>query len=343
MVAPLLLAALLALGPVAAQQTAESALLVHVPVVQGVQDQPIHVVVALSDMVQADGLRLWYRSVGEGDWEPPVDFERLEGDDWRATIPAQRVTPPGVEYYIASSSGPQVGDRYASASTPQRVEVPGKPGYARMQRELARYEGQRSVFSLQGDFLSFGSSGAQPDHYRLATFDYRYRVLGTIRSLHFGFSSLRAAQVESDGGRRQYGAGVDYGFAEIELGFREVVGLSGCLQLGANTDGFVAGGAGTVRIGHEPGTHATFMLGYLAGVGERYELTLAWNTVPRIPMGASLWVADWPDYGDLAIGVRYQAVVPLGQHADLALRLGYQARSSELGGLAGGLGFSWAF
>lgn len=60
-------------------------------------------------------------------------------------------------------------------------------------------------------------------------------------------------------------------------------------------------------------------------------------------MDATVWVGDWPTDEVLAVGVRYQAVVPLGEHADLFLRLGYQARYSELGGLAGGGGLTWSF
>jgi len=344
MVAIGLLSLLLAVAPIRAEEASAEVLLVHVPVVQAKQREPFEVVVSVADFTVMDDVRLQLRAVGEDAWTPHR-FERRGDSDWVVAIPGHRVEPPGLEYYIASDGAAGARDRYASAGQPQRIEVEGKPGYARMMRELARFDGQRSVFGARADFLSFGSSSGLPDHYLVGLLDYRYRILGPIRSLHFGFYGMRAAVVSGggDAGRRDFDAGVDYGFAEIELAPAELFGLEARLELGANADGFLAGGFGALRIGRDPGSHVDLRGGYLHGVGRRFELGLTWDTVPRVPMDATLWVSDWPDMDDPAVGVRYQANVPLGEHADLQLRLGYQARYSELGGVAGGLGFSWAY
>lgn len=336
MVAATLLVLALAAAPLRAEDA--PALLVHVPVVQAEQHEATDLVVAVADFTAMDGVKLYLRAVGEPTFTA-LEFQRRDDEDWVITIPSHRVEPPGLEYYIASGGH----DRFASARHPQRIEVEGQPGYARMMRELARFDGQRSVFGAQADFLSFGSNTDLPDHVFVGTLDYRYRVLGPIRSLHFGFTSLRAAMIDSGSSRQQFAAGVDIGFAEIELAPAELVGLEARLELGANAAGFLAGGLAGLRIGHDPGTHVDLRAGYLHDVGRRFELGLTWDTVPKVPMDATLWVSDWPDWDDPAVGVRYQAIVPLGEHADLALRLGYQARYSELGGIAGGLGFTWAY
>jgi hypothetical protein len=336
MVAAALLALALLAAPLRAQDA--PALLVHVPVVQAQQHEPIDVVVAVADFTAMDGVELYLRAVGEPAFAA-FEFQRRDDGDWVVTIPSHRVEPPGLEYYIASGGH----RRFASQGNPQRIEVEGQPGYARMMRELARYDGQRSVFGAQADFLSFGSDTGLADQFFVGSLDYRYRILGPIRSLHFGFTSLRAAVVDSSGDRPVFEAGVDVGFAEIELAPAELVGLEARLELGANAKGFLAGFLAGLRIGHDPGTHVDLRAGYLHDVGRRFELGLTWDTVPRIPMDATLWVSDWPDWDDPAVGVRYQAIVPLGEHADLAFRLGYQARYSELGGIAGGLGFSWGY
>ena len=68
-----------------------------------------------------------------------------------------------------------------------------------------------------------------------------------------------------------------------------------------------------------------------------------WNTVPVLPMMASIEVTNWPNTGPWGVVLSYGVWVPLGQHADLGLRIGYQGRTSDLGSLGYGGALSWSF
>lgn len=137
--------------------------------------------------------------------------------------------------------------------------------------------------------------------------------------------------------------GVDYGFAEVEIAPIEWFGLSGQLQLGAATSGFVVGTEWTLRLGFDPGTHVLIQAGTMEEVGSRAQLTLAWATVPRLPMHAALEITTWPTDGVPAVRGWYGLAVPVGRHADFEVLAGYESRSAALGGPLLGAGFSWSY
>jgi hypothetical protein len=307
--------------------------------------------ITAGDPLEVGALELVYRRVGERQWRT-LGFERVQGDEFRARVPADEVLGGGLEYFIRARSGDTLTDRFASEAAPQRVTVYGESEVEDFERELSRYDGQRSRASASFSYINFGAQQDVPDSLMQYGADFTYRVLGELRSLRFGVSRMRAEalgppeetdETDEDPPPTAVSTGYDHGFAELEVGIGDYVGLKGQVQLGANLERFTAGGEGRLRIGLDPGTHVEIYGGGAGGVGGYGGLELAWDTVPRVPMVAGAEVSTFPNQGDPAVLWHFGAEFPAGEHLDLQLTARYQARTALYGGLGGSLGFSWSF
>jgi outer membrane receptor for ferrienterochelin and colicin len=63
-----------------------------------------------------------YRRVDEGEWQT-VPVTPSHGDVFRAVVPAARVRPPGIEYFVVLRDGTSERPIFASMDAPQRVRV----------------------------------------------------------------------------------------------------------------------------------------------------------------------------------------------------------------------------
>ncbi len=319
----------------------ESPRIVHVPVVSVRQGAPLVVQVEPSDFSEMGQVELYYRAGSQGDWRS-LAFARTEAGPYEARVPSGELHLDGMEYYIAARGGDRPGDRFASAADPQLVHVVPAKAATSQDRELERLDHMRSRARASFDYLDFEGS-QNTDWSWEARFDFTYYTLGTIRSMRFGFARLRGNGPLPSGGTLPYEeTGLDQGFAEIELGIVESFGVRLCLMLGAQEQ-FTGGGRVTARIGHEPGTHVLLHVGGIGGVGLDTGMTLAWDTVGRLPMAAGAEVTSWPNAMDWGVKLHYELGLPIGKHADLALRASYQARNFAEGGPGAGASFSWSF
>jgi len=317
--------------------------LVHVPVVEAPPEVALDIL-ATGDFLEMGQVELLYRRLGDEGWRS-LAFERREIGGWQARIPAREVLIPGIEYYIHSTDGAGGAEdaRFASASSPQRITIAGPSSIALMERELARYDGQRSRARAGFSYVNYGDQGALPDNLWQVDADFTYRILGTLRSLRFGVSRMRATAIDPGETPTSEEAGYDHGFAELEVAFHDLVGAKGQIQLGANGQRFTSGGEGRVRLGLDPGTHVELFAGGAAGVGGYGGMGLFWDTVPYVPMNAGVVVSTFPNAEDQSVQLFYELSVPLGQFVDIQGRGTYQARTALYGGIGGGLGFSWSF
>ena len=82
----------------------------------------------------------------------------------------------------------------------------------------------------------------------------------------------------------------------------------------------------------------------IAEVGASGFFRLGWDTVPRLPMTATIEVGNMPS-SDRPTGVRliYDVYFPLQSGLRLAARAGYAARNQELGGITAGGGVTFDF
>jgi hypothetical protein len=296
-------------------------------------------------------LRVHYRALGERAFDT-VEFARLPSGAFVAEIPAAALRSPGIEYYLAASTGTLRGNRFASSDAPHLVRVDRPSTDEQMEAALAAHDGRRSRFSAGGTYVDFGPvrgsdrttvSTSSERHYAFDV-DFTYRFLTTLHALRFGIVRLRGDSISAHAPLSSpVRVGYDYGFAEISLAAGSAFGFVTELQLGANHERFTLGGTAGLRFGRDPGTHYVVWGGGTALVGGRAGVRLHWDTVPNLPMAASVEVTSWPDARRGGLRLAYQAEVTVSDGLTLVPELSYQARSARFGRLGGALRVAYAF
>lgn len=331
--------------------------LVHAPVVEASAGQALRIDVQTDDVAAMPGVELTYRS--GGNWRT-LGFGPDEAGVWTAIVPGDEVRGPAFEYYIVSPSG----NHFASAADPWSIAVQTEDLKDRAERELARYEGQRSTAQGWYRTVDHGADDGLTDATWMAGFKFVYRPLTAIRVMEFGFVRMRGEALAANGADdlgipifeqdenpdaranvlgNTWNHGLDWGYADIEVPLSERVGMSGRLILGGNDAGFTAGGRVALRIGYEPEVYGRGWFSAVAGTGIDTGFEMHWNTVPYVPMFARIEITNWPNGGPWGVLLSYGIEVSVGKHADLGLSVGYQGRTSDLGGLGAGASLSWSF
>jgi hypothetical protein len=331
-------------------QVALAAPVVHTPPVQSTVGADLRIEVQCSDLRDADDLLVMYRAERGGDWRS-VAFERRPDDVWVALIPGKEMRGEWVEYYLVDDQGDA---HFASAASPYRVPLQGQDRAGLQERELDRFEGQRTRFEAHGAWVPFGAPETMNDRHWRAGGSVTYRPLGPVRTLTFGYERMRGEALKPDPAddtswlqddptdSKQWGS--DYGYAAIELRASERFSVTPVLALGVDSLAFVGGAGARFRIGLDPGTHFRGWVFYLAGgTGWDTGVQLVWATVPRVPMAASVHVTNWPNGRVWGVRMEVQGWIPLGEYVDLELGVSYQARTVDFGGFGarGGLSFSF--
>lgn len=306
---------------------------------------------------------LHFRPVVSPTWRT-AEFQR-QGEEWAAVIPASQMMAPGVDYFIevAGPDGrPQAA--FASAAMPHRISVRQSAGDLRRDRELGRSAGRRSRFSAMGEWVDFGTrtyekDGMQreiPDRYYRIDASYTYLLLAyPLKAFRIGGLRLLGTSPEA---RRGDGADCPGTLAEcdIEAGFK--VGgyaeLRFAVQDGVEVDtrgtfmatkeGFNIGGRGELRFGVEDGSHVAMGGELLADVGSSAFFRLGWDTVPGVPMTATVEVLDYPaDIRSTGVRLVYGIAHPFPTGLRIGARVSYQARDELVGGAGAGLTASMDF
>jgi hypothetical protein len=358
--APPALLALLAQIDAAAAETAR---VFHVPPADAEVGQPL-VLVAEVDRAWAASLEVRYRPADGGPWSE-ARFQRSD-DGYIASIPADVMVPPGIDYFIVGHADGAEATHFASAEAPHRVEVYLGGDVLRATRELELVGGRRARFRIAGEWVDYGSRTLEgrsiADRYYRVEADLTYLLLAyPLHALRFGFTRLegivpvtergagpcRDEPVEPDADR----CALDAGFAGggwVELRWR----IDDRLRIEADTRlmvqatpaGFNIGGRGELRAGDERGSHVALGTEAIADVGVAYFVRLGWATVPRLPMAATVEVTDFPA-PTRARGVRlvYDLAYPFDTGLRVGLRLGYQARDQGIGGATLGANAAFEF
>ena len=104
------------------------------------------------------------------------------------------------------------------------------------------------------------------------------------------------------------------------------------LVFGVSQSGFELGGALALVVGEPEGTGLELGFEGVTGLGVTGRLRLGWATVPRVPMGATIELTNFPT-GDAA-GVRllFDAGYELYPGALLRVTGGYRGWTSVVGG-----------
>jgi hypothetical protein len=306
---------------------------------------------------------LHFRPVAIPGWST-AEFQR-QGEEWVAVIPANKMLAPGVEYYIvAAGPGGQIEPAFASQAMPHRILVRKSAGDVRRERELVQAERRRSRFATSAEWVDFGSRTYEKDggmremndrYYRIdGSYTYLllayplkafriggFRVLGTSPEVTRGDGAQCPGSLEDCDLEAGFKVG---GYAELRFALQEGIEIDGRGAFMATKEGFNVGGRGELRFGVEDGSHVAMGAELLADVGSSAFFRLGWDTVPSVPMTATVEVLDYP--ADVrAAGVRliYGLAHPFPNGLRLGARLSYQARDELVGGVGGGLSASMDF
>jgi hypothetical protein len=306
-------------------------------------------------------LTLQYRPLGAVSWQK-LDFDRATGNEWVATVPATDVAAPGVEYFITSQEGVAKHDEFASAAAPHQVGVYAGDKELRRARDLERAKLKRSRVRVAGEYISYGVRSAGPndvqDHYYRVDADFGYRLLAyPLEEIRFGYTRLEGyvpqtarepgpaceTDAKSSDCRKYAGFKVG-GWFELGLGIAEGVRLDLRGIVVANQEGAAPGARAELRTGSIDGNHIALGFEYTKDVGSAGFFRLGWDTVPKLPMAATVEVTDYPA-ASRATGVRliYDIFHPLPNGLRLGGRVGYAARDDIAGSATAGLSASVDF
>jgi hypothetical protein len=305
-------------------------------------------------------LLLRYRPVGATTWSQ-VEFARGD-DEWVATVPASEVSPPGVEYFIASASGGEDTAEFASAEAPHLIGIYADAKELRKGRDLERAGQRRSRAHVSGEYVSYGarSSGENSiaDSYYRVDADFGYRLLAyPLEEIRFGYTRLEGyvpqsfrapppacATMPTSEACREYAGFKVGGWFELGFGLAEGVRLDLRGIVVANQVSAAPGARAELRTGNLDGNHIALGFEYISDVGGAGFFRLGWDTVPEVPMAATVEVTDFPA-SSRATGVRlmYDLFHPFPNGLRAGVRVGYAARDQKIGGATAGLQFTLDF
>jgi hypothetical protein len=291
----------------------------------------------------------------EGARQPFQVFAKRTFRGYEARLGAAQIPPPGFTYYVVERM-PDGRERpvFASKTAPHRVHVLRA---AARQAELDRLSlraGQRSVVLASGELVDFGdrrlASGAALSHdryYRLET-GYTYSFLSTVEDVRLSLVRVRGEAADYATTTRAptitpTEPGIDYGRAMITLLASDVVRLRAAVLLGASQLGFEYGGGGSLVLGDPRATNLEAGFEAMTTLGATARLRLGFLATPRVPMGASVEVTNFPVGADAGVRLLYDVAYRFGAVTTLALRAGYQGRTSVSGGPAVALAYEYGF
>jgi len=327
--------------------------LVHDVPATALPDLPLHLDFDVTPTSDLQSATLVWQSLNGGAWQrEPVKLSST--GVWRATLPAQAMTDPGVAYYVVSvdRAGAET-PQFASESHPHPVLVHGRALAVLAQASLRELDNLRSELAFSGevvDYRVFGATaGSATDfgpRYQDFQVAYRYWLLSGVEYIEAGIGRLRG-EAESDPisiPAQKANIGFDRGWTEVGLRVSENAGLAGRLVLGGDETTFRIGVAALLRIGRPQRTRLVFEASATSGVGYHVIAGFHLATVRRWPLSLEIILTDGPNAGQDS-GER--ARVRFGHEFASGLRLvgiaSYQAQKGDDHGLGFGLETAYRF
>jgi hypothetical protein len=239
----------------------------------------------------ASGAVLHTRNAGEVAYQPTPMRSAGRGY-YVATIPAERMRAPRIEYFIeASTESGRPVPLVSHADSPSRLEVHGIP----TPRPPERHEATVNVLADYADYnrLQGNDRVLQVEGY----FGMRFRDVG-VRALRTGAGVYRGVggSLEQLDERKMSGrlVGLTYGYLEGEYAFTSFTALVGRGVIGLKDDGVSGGAQAFVRIGNDKKTNLMIGGEVLGGVGFRGITQLELATFERVPILLRTEVTNQP-------------------------------------------------
>ncbi len=302
--------------------------------------------IRLSFDVRGDDLAgeivVYFRPLQAGVGEVQVMSTKVSRDaeGYHATISASQAAEPGIAYWVVERL-PDGSERavFGSATEPQPLHIQVDPSDSREARLLHLAHGQRSRIAFRGEWVSLGdfdvantSADDEHDRYYHLEARYAYRFYRSIEELEFALGSLRGDVLDQATLDARREVGLDYGRAAITFALGDFFRLRPGVLLGVSTEGFEGGFDLAALLGDRDGTELSFKGGYVSGLGGHFGTRLGWATVPRVPMGASVEITNFPTAEDLGVRMLFDIGYALTDAALLSISGGYRGRTSLAGG-----------
>lgn len=349
-----------------------TAVVYHVPLAEASAGDTIAIEARIGGAFREE-LELRVRGGADGSWQA-FPFQRTDDGGYRAVVPGEAVQPPGFTYYIVGRAAQGEVLHFANAENPHRVRVSLDEEVELRERELERSHHRRYQARVATEYVDFGrrtivdlATGQEhsvPDSYYRIDGEFGYRVLRyPLRALRFGYVRLLGTTPATARGDGVCPTPEDGEICRVEAGFRaggwaelrwrltEILSADTRILFLATPSSVGLGARGELRFGDAMGSH--FALGFegISEVGSNTFVRLAWATVPKIPMAATVELTDYPsshrDTGvRLLYDIGYDHTVDLGDHTAgirFGARVGYQARDQGIGGMTGGLNVTLDF
>ena len=290
-------------------------------------------------------LLLRYRRLGSAGAFTQRHFERSSAGGYFATVPADSVERPGIEYYIVGEL-PDGTERlhFASRERPHRVIVATSRQVRWAEKERRRLGGYTSSINSDVWGHNFGNRHGNNDRYLRGEIDWTHHLLGQLYSISVGYGFIAGETPDRAGSMAESDKqGARYGYGQVRLMLSRSIWLDGRAVLGVSREGFITGGGGTLTVGKPWRANVSIGGEYIQELGPSLWIRLQWDTVPPFIMGASIVQSDLPA-ATLPDGsfIAYDISYPLLGRITLRGSLSFGSRDGP-GHFGGGLGASLAF
>lgn len=318
----------------------------HVAPVEAQGEVALRLVAVVDAAWTEAALVLRYRPSGSTGEFAESPFERSSAGGYYATIPADAMTEPGIEYYIAGQSPDgRENLHFASAREPHHVVVAPSQAERWAEKERRRLGGHMSDVSLDIRGHNFGNRYGNRDQYIRGEIDWTHRLLmTTLYSISLGYGMIdgytpNSAEDDAVSERR----GARYGYGGIRLRLHPSVWVDGSALLGVDRDGFVVGASGVLTLGKPWRANVSAGAEFFQEIGPSLFIRLQWDTVPPFLMGAAVVKTDLPA-ATLTDGsfIVYDIAYPVTPRVTLRGSLSFGSRDGP-GNFGGGLGTSFSF
>lgn len=300
-------------------------------------DDPLQVHVAVAESELTEAVRLLVRRRGAVNFET-VPMHRVGDRAWRAEVPQELRSPGRLEFFteIVRTNGElePVGRGSAALGT---VTI-NKPIGARAS------DAGRSRATTRVEFVDF-KSGKGQDHFVRFESDYTYRMdSGMFQAFRVGVGIFDGVGGTVDGialgetRSRQ----VNFGFAELALGFHEYFGINLMASAGnhhqteAGTAEGVFGFGGSLRIGELDGTRLDLGVTLTDEIGNEAWTRFTLDAIDRVPLSAGVIVTNLPVGADLGVSLELGAGYEVTDWLALGLTTGWNARTINHNGFTAG-------
>lgn len=327
--------------------------LVHRPPAVANPDTPLQLDFRIGAVSDLQAATVVWRPLLGGPWQR-LAIQLSSTGVWRATLPAEAMTDPGVAYYVfAMDRGGAEIAQFASADQPHVVLVRGDALVVQEQAALRELRGLRSELHLTGervDYRVFGATAGSAEdfgpRYTDFQFSYRYWMLHGVEYIEAGVGRLRG-EAEDELlflPRKHASVGLDRGWTEVGWRLNEQVGLAGRVVLGGDETTFRVGAAGILRVGAPQRTRVVFEAGATSGVGYHVQAGFHLATVPRWPISLEIIITNEPNGGhDSGERARLRLAHELTPSLLVGVLASYQALSGDDHGLGAGLETAFRF